>query len=210
VLPYANDDPVLARRLQDAGAAAVMPLARRSARGSASGTRTTSRSSLRASPSPSSSTPAWHRLRRRRRDGARLRRRAHEHGHRRLQGPGGDATAMRLAVERTARVQGGRIPKKLYATASSPLEGVPIGRPEPLPRHRPRCDPRRDLVAWSPRVRGGRPPPGPSAGEGSVPRRAQSAHPGPRAHIAASGVALRPNRKGVNAFQRSTIGRAGK
>ena len=26
VLPYANDDPVLARRLQDAGAAAVMPL----------------------------------------------------------------------------------------------------------------------------------------------------------------------------------------
>lgn len=42
VLPYTNDDPVLARRLEDVGCAAVMPLGSPSAPGSASATRTTS------------------------------------------------------------------------------------------------------------------------------------------------------------------------
>ena len=45
VLPYTNDDPILARRLEDAGCAAVMPLGRRSARAPGSATRTTSGSS---------------------------------------------------------------------------------------------------------------------------------------------------------------------
>ena len=35
------------------------------------------------------------------------------------------AKAMRLAVQAGPRVQGRRMGKKLYATASSPLEGVP-------------------------------------------------------------------------------------
>ena len=42
-LPYTNDDPVLARRLEDTGCAAVMPLGRRSALGLALPIRTTSR-----------------------------------------------------------------------------------------------------------------------------------------------------------------------
>lgn len=42
VLPYTNDDPVLARKLEDVGCAAIMPLGSPSAPGSASATRTTS------------------------------------------------------------------------------------------------------------------------------------------------------------------------
>ena len=43
VLPYTNDDPVLARRLEQVGCAAVMPPVHRSGPASASATRTTSR-----------------------------------------------------------------------------------------------------------------------------------------------------------------------
>jgi thiazole synthase len=43
VLPYTNDDPIMARQLERAGCAAVMPLGRRSGPASASATRTTSR-----------------------------------------------------------------------------------------------------------------------------------------------------------------------
>lgn len=42
VLPYTNDDPVLARKLEDVGCAAIMPLGSPSAPASASATRTTS------------------------------------------------------------------------------------------------------------------------------------------------------------------------
>ena len=58
VLPYTNDDPILARRLEEAGCAAVMPLG--SPIGSGAGIRnpTTSRSSPSAPRSRSSSTPA--------------------------------------------------------------------------------------------------------------------------------------------------------
>jgi thiazole synthase len=60
------------------------------------------------------------------RDGAGLRRRADEHGDRRRQDAVAMASAMKLGVEggRLA-FRAGRIGKKLYATASSPLEGVP-------------------------------------------------------------------------------------
>lgn len=42
VLPYTNDDPVLARKLEDVGCAAIMPLGSPSAPAWASATRTTS------------------------------------------------------------------------------------------------------------------------------------------------------------------------
>ncbi len=42
VLPYTNDDPVLAQKLEDVGCAAIMPLGSPSAPASASATRTTS------------------------------------------------------------------------------------------------------------------------------------------------------------------------
>ena len=45
VLPYTNDDPILARRLEDAGCAAVMPLGSPIGSGLGSATPTTSRSS---------------------------------------------------------------------------------------------------------------------------------------------------------------------
>lgn len=45
VLPYTNDDPVLARKLEDVGCAAVMPLGSPSGPGSVSAIRTTSSSS---------------------------------------------------------------------------------------------------------------------------------------------------------------------
>src|SRR5213596_2021603 len=59
VMPYTNDDPIIAKRLEDAGAACVMPLGAPIARVSASATRTTSRSFSRRSPFLSSWTPAW-------------------------------------------------------------------------------------------------------------------------------------------------------
>ena len=90
VLPYTNDDPILARRLEEVGCAAVMPLG--SPIGSGMGIRnpSTSRSS--------SSAPAAGHPRRRRRHGqrrgaghgARLRRRAVRDRDRPRAGPGGD------------------------------------------------------------------------------------------------------------------------
>jgi thiazole synthase len=52
VMAYTNDDLVTALRLEDAGAVAVMPLARRSARGSGCSTRTRCARSRRASRFP--------------------------------------------------------------------------------------------------------------------------------------------------------------
>ena len=62
VLPYTNDDPVVCRKLEDAGAAAVMPLGAPIGSGSASRTPTTSGSSGSLRASRSSSTPASARL----------------------------------------------------------------------------------------------------------------------------------------------------
>ena len=56
VLPYVIDDPVLCRKLEEAGAAAVMPLGARSAQGWESRTSTTCESSRSRRESPSSST----------------------------------------------------------------------------------------------------------------------------------------------------------
>jgi thiazole synthase len=127
VLPYTNDDPVLARRLEDAGCAAVMPLG--SPIGSGMGIRNpyNLRLIVEGAGVPvildagigTASDAAL----------------AMEIGAdavllasaiSRAEDPERMARAMRLAVEsgRLAR-EAGRIPRRLYAEASTPTEGVP-------------------------------------------------------------------------------------
>jgi thiazole synthase len=131
VLPYTNDDPVLARKLQDAGAAAVMPLG--APIGSGLGIRnpynikiileTVSVPVIVDAGVGTASDAAI----------------AMELGcdgvlmNTAIAGakdPVAMATAMRLAVEAgRLAFKAGRIPRKLYATASSPIEGVPDWAP---------------------------------------------------------------------------------
>jgi thiazole synthase len=127
VLPYTNDDPILARRLEDVGCAAVMPLG--SPIGSGMGIRNpyNLRLILEQARVPvildagigTTSDAAI----------------AMEMGCAgvllasavsRAQDPAKMARAMRLAVEagRLAH-EAGRIPHRLYAEASTPMEGVP-------------------------------------------------------------------------------------
>ncbi|MFQ5897046.1 MAG: thiazole synthase [Candidatus Methylomirabilia bacterium] len=127
VLPYTNDDPVVARKLEDCGAAAVMPLG--APIGSGLGIRNpyNIKILLEAVTVPvivdagvgTASDAAI----------------AMELGSEGVlmntaiagaQDPVAMARAMRLAVEAgRLAFKAGRIAKKLYATASSPLEGVP-------------------------------------------------------------------------------------
>jgi len=127
VLPYTNDDPVLARRLEDAGCAAVMPLG--SPIGSGMGIRNPYNLRLIVEQARvpvildagigTASDAAL----------------AMELGCEgvllassvaRAEDPPRMAKAMRQAIEagRLAR-ESGRIPRRLYAEASSPTEGVP-------------------------------------------------------------------------------------
>ncbi len=127
VLPYTNDDPILARRLEDVGCAAVMPLG--SPIGSGMGIRNpyNLRLILEQARVPvildagigTASDAAI----------------AMEMGCSgillasavsRAEDPPKMARAMRLAVEagRLAH-ESGRIPRRLYAEASTPMEGVP-------------------------------------------------------------------------------------
>ena len=127
VLPYTNDDPILARRLEDVGCAAVMPLG--SPIGSGMGIRNpyNLRLILEQARVPvildagigTTSDAAI----------------AMEMGCHgvllasavsRAQDPAKMARAMRMAVEagRLAH-EAGRIPHRLYAEASTPMEGVP-------------------------------------------------------------------------------------
>jgi thiazole synthase len=127
VLPYTNDDPILARRLEDVGCAAVMPLG--SPIGSGMGIRNpyNLRLILEQARVPvildagigTTSDAAI----------------AMEMGCHgvllasavsRAQDPAKMARAMRMAVEagRLAH-DAGRIPRRLYAEASTPMEGVP-------------------------------------------------------------------------------------
>jgi len=126
VLPYTNDDPVLARRLEDAGCAAVMPLG--SPIGSGMGIRNpyNLRLIVEAARVPvildagigtaSDAALAMEAGC----DGVLL-----ASAISRAADPPAMARAMRLAVEagRLAR-DAGRIPQRLYAEASSPAEGV--------------------------------------------------------------------------------------
>src|SRR4051812_31138131 len=127
VLPYTNDDPILARRLEDAGCAAVMPLG--SPIGSGMGIRNPYNLRLIVEQArvpvildagvgtASDATLAM------------------EIGCdavllasavSRAENPPKMAEAMRLAVEAGLKArEAGRIPRRLYAEASTPTEGVP-------------------------------------------------------------------------------------
>ncbi len=127
VLPYTSDDPVVARRLEEAGAAAVMPLG--APIGSGLGLRNPYNIKIMLETvmvpvivdagvgTASDAAIAMELgcegvLMNTAIAGAR--------------DPVAMATAMRLAVEAgRLAFKAGRIPKKLYATASSPIEGVP-------------------------------------------------------------------------------------
>jgi thiazole synthase len=127
VLPYTSDDPVLARRLEEAGCAAVMPLG--SPIGSGMGIRNPYNLRLiveqarvpvildagigTASDAALAMEIGC--------DGALL-----ASSVARAEDPPGMARAMRLAIEagRLAH-ESGRIPRRLYADPSSPTEGVP-------------------------------------------------------------------------------------
>jgi thiazole synthase len=127
VLPYTNDDPILARRLEEAGCAAVMPLG--SPIGSGMGIRNpyniqiiAERASvpviLDAGIGTASDAALAMELGC---DGVLL-----ASSVSRAEDPAGMATAMRAAVEAGwAARQAGRIPRRLHAEASTPLEGRP-------------------------------------------------------------------------------------
>jgi thiazole synthase len=127
VLPYTSDDPVLAQRLEAAGCAAVMPLG--SPIGSGMGIRNpyNLRLIVESASVPvildagigtaSDATIAMELGC----DGILL-----ASAISRAEDPVAMARAMRLAVEAGALARAaGRIPRRLYAEASSPLEGVP-------------------------------------------------------------------------------------
>jgi thiazole synthase len=127
VLPYTNDDPILARRLEDAGCAAVMPLG--SPIGSGMGIRNPYNLRLiveqarvpvildagigTASDAAIAMEMGC--------DGVLL-----ASAVSRAQDPARMARARRLAVEAgRGAFEAGRIPRRLYAEASTPMEGVP-------------------------------------------------------------------------------------
>jgi thiazole synthase len=127
VLPYTNDDPVLARRLEDAGCAAVMPLG--SPIGSGMGIRNPYNLRLIVEQArvpvildagigtASDATLALELGC----EGVLL-----ASAVSRAEDPVAMARAMRLAVEAGWLARGaGRIPRRLYAQASTPVAGVP-------------------------------------------------------------------------------------
>jgi thiazole synthase len=127
VLPYTNDDPVMARKLEDAGAAAVMPLGAPIGSGMGIQNAASLRIVLETVSVPvivdagvgtaSDATIAMESGC----DGVLM-----NTGIAGAKDPVGMAEAMNLAVQ-SGRLayKAGRIPRKLYATASSPLEGIP-------------------------------------------------------------------------------------
>jgi thiazole synthase len=126
VLPYTNDDPVLARKLEDVGCAAVMPLAAPIGSGLGIQNAINIQHVLRAVQVPVIVDAGVGTA-----SDAAIAMELGCHGVLMNTGIAGAkdpvrmATAMRLAVEagRNAFLAG-RIPKKFYATASSPLEGM--------------------------------------------------------------------------------------
>ena len=128
VLPYTSDDPVVCRKLEDAGAAAVMPLG--APIGSGLGIQNVNNLRI-----IREFARAAHRRRRRRHrvgrgagDGARRRRGADEHGDRRRAGSGRDGRSDEArGPRRTARVPGGPHPAQDVRERQQP--GRRIGRP---------------------------------------------------------------------------------
>jgi thiazole synthase len=127
VLPYTNDDPILARRLEDAGCSAVMPLG--SPIGSGMGIRNpynvqiiAERSSVPVIVDAGIGTASDAALAMELGcDGVLL-----ASSVARAEDPAGMAAAMRAAVEAGwAARRAGRIPRRLHAEASTPVEGLP-------------------------------------------------------------------------------------
>ena len=127
VLPYTNDDPILARRLEDAGCAAVMPLGSPIGSGMGINNAYNIRLIVEQARVPvildagigtaSDATLALELGC----DGVLL-----ASAVSRAQDPVAMAQAMRLAVEAGWKARrAGRIPRRLYAEASTPSEGVP-------------------------------------------------------------------------------------
>jgi thiazole synthase len=127
VLPYTNDDPIVAKKLEDAGAAAVMPLG--APIGSGAGIRNPFNIRIiqqmvrvpvivDAGVGTASDAAVAMELGC---DGVLM-----NTGIAMAKDPVAMATAMRHAVEAgRLAYRAGRIPKKLYASASTPLEGMP-------------------------------------------------------------------------------------
>ena len=126
VLPYTNDDPVVCRKLEDAGAAAVMPRGAPIGSGLGIPNVNNSRIIIESASVPvivdagvgtASDAAIAMELGV---DGVLM-----NTGIAGARDPVGMAVAMKYAVEAGRQAfLAGRIPKKLYATASSPLEGV--------------------------------------------------------------------------------------
>ena len=126
VLPYTNDDPIVARKLEDAGAAAVMPLG--APIGSGMGIRNPANIQIiletvkipvivDAGVGTASDAAVAMELGC---DAVLM-----NTGIAGARDPGAMAEAMKLAVAAgRLAYKAGRIPRKLYATASSPLDGV--------------------------------------------------------------------------------------
>ncbi len=122
VLPYTNDDPILARRLEQAGCAAVMPLG--SPIGSGAGIRNPYNLAIIAERAAGPGHPRRrhrHRLRRRPGDGARLRRRPRRQRDLRRRGPDRD----------------GRAPCAAPSTPATPPATPAASPAAPTPRPRP-------------------------------------------------------------------------
>jgi thiazole synthase len=127
VLPYTNDDPILARRLEDAGCAAVMPLGSPIGSGMGINNAYNLRLIVEQATVPvildaGIGTASDAALAMEMGCGGVLLASAIS----RSEDPGRMARAMRMAVEagRLAR-ESGRIPRRHYAEASTPTEGVP-------------------------------------------------------------------------------------
>src|SRR3954464_1722523 len=127
VLPYTNDDPILARRLEDAGCAAVMPLGSPIGSGMGINNPYNLRLIVEAARVPvildagvgtaSDAVLAMEMGC----EGVLLARSVS-----RAEDPAAMAKAMRAAVEAGRLARGaGRIPRRLYAEASTPTEGIP-------------------------------------------------------------------------------------
>ena len=115
VLPYTNDDPIMAKKLEDAGCAAVMPLA------APIGSGLGHPQPVQPAHHPRDGEGAGHRRRRRGHgvgrgggDGARLPRGAHEHRHRGREAPGADGRGD--AARRRGRAQG--VPRRPHRARS--------------------------------------------------------------------------------------------
>ena len=127
VLPYCTEDPVVCRKLADAGAAAVMPLGAPIGSGLGISQSASHRADLRALAGAGGARRRHrHRLRRRARDGARLLGGAAQHRGVEGAGSGADGArrcAPRVEGGRAARLAG-RIPKLAHAEPSSPQFGL--------------------------------------------------------------------------------------